>query len=74
MFRRRPDCHPFAIPPAPGGQGVYLAGKTPNDPLGYVRKRAKFGPRLYDTYTQCRYASGKRPRLTTFCTFNSAVA
>lgn len=73
ILRRRPDSHPFAIPPAPGGQGVWLIRRTPT-PIGYVLKRPVAGVFVYDVYPDCRDEHGKRPWLKTFRTFNSAVA
>ncbi|WP_147430220.1 hypothetical protein [Frondihabitans australicus] len=73
IFRRRPDSHPFAIPPVPGGQGVWLIRRTPT-PIGYVLKRPERGTFVYDVYAHCRNEYGKRLWLKAFQTFNSAVA
>lgn len=73
ILRRRPDEHPFAVPPFPGGQGIWLIRVTPM-PIGYVLKRNLDGGFVYDFYAHCRDEAGKRPWLKTFKTFNSAVA
>jgi len=74
ILRRRPDSHPYGIPPAPGGQGVWLVRRTRSNPLGYVLKRPDAGTFVYDVYAHCRDEHGKRPWLKTFTTFNSAIA
>lgn len=73
ILRRRPDEHPFAIPVAPGAQGLWPIRVTPT-PIGYVLKRSEGGGFVYDVYAHCRDDKGGRPWLKTFRTFNSAVA
>lgn len=74
MLRRRPHEHPYAIPPIPGGRGLWLIRQGEADPLGYVLMRPMQAGFVFDIYAHCRDAGGRRPWLHTAPTFNSAVA
>ena len=73
-LRRRPPEHPYAIPPIPGGYGLWLIRQGESPPLGYVRTRRIAGGFAFDVYAHCRDAGGRRPWLHTGSTLNSAVA
>jgi hypothetical protein len=74
ILRKRPHEHPYAIPPIPGGQGVWLIRQGDAAPLGYVLKRAVLGGYVFDVYAHCRDDAGGRPWLHTCEGFNAAVA
>jgi hypothetical protein len=74
VLRRRPPEHPYAIPPMPGGHGLWLIRRGDSPPLGYVRSRRVTGGFAFDVYAHCRDDHGRRPWLHTATTLNSAVA
>ena len=74
VLRRRPPAHPYAIPPIPGGHGLWLIRQGKSPPLGYVRTRRITGGLAFDVYAHCRDEHGRRPWLQTASTLNSAVA
>lgn len=74
ILRQRPYAHPYAIPPTPGGQGVWLVRQPGHDPLGYVVIRPVQGGFLFDIYAHCRDDSQRRPRLHAAPSLNSVVA
>lgn len=73
LWRPIPE-HPYALPVAPGTQGLWLIRVGEATPLGYVTTRSALGGWVYDVYAHCRDAGGRRPWLRTFDTLNSAVA
>ena len=73
-LNKRPHEHPYAIPPIPGGQGVWLIRQGDAEPLGFVVTRAVLGGYVFDVYAHCRDAGGGRPWLRAVDGFNAAVA
>ncbi len=73
-LRKPPAEHPCAIPPIPGGQGLWLIRQGEAAPLGYVRQRPVTGGFAFDVYAHCRDEGGRRPWLHTASSLNSAVA
>lgn len=71
---KRPHEHPYAIPPFPAAQGVWLIRQEAAEPLGFVLKRPVLGGYVFDVYAHCRDAGGRRPWLRTCDGFNAAVA
>jgi hypothetical protein len=74
VLRRRPLEHPYAIPPFPGAQGLWLIRVGDADALGYVRIRPVQGGHVFDVYAHCRDDGGGRPWLHTAKSFKSAIA
>ena len=64
-LRKPPAEHPCAIPPIPGGQGLWLIRQGEAAPLGYVRQRPVTGGFAFDVYAHCRDGDGRRPWLHT---------
>jgi hypothetical protein len=73
-LRKPPAGHPCAIPPIPGGQGLWLIRQGEAPALGYVRQRPVTGGFAFDVYAHCRDEGGRRPWLHTAPSLNSAVA
>lgn len=71
---KRPHEHPYAIPPMPGGQGLWLIRQGAAAPLGFVRMRPVLGGYAFDVYAHCRDDGGRRPWLHTAGSLDSAVA
>ena len=71
---KRPHEHPYAIPPFPAAQGVWLIRQGAAEPLGFVLKRPVLGGYVFDVYAHSRDAGGRRPWLRTCDGFNAAVA
>jgi len=74
VLRRRPLEHPYAIPPIPGGQGLWLVRRGEAEPLGYVRMRPVVGGFAFDVHAHCRDDGGGRPWLHTAGSLDAAVA
>jgi hypothetical protein len=75
VLAKRPLEHPYAIPPEPGAQGLWLIRQgAAAAPLGYVRQRPVLGGYAFDVYAHCRDEGGRRPWLHTADSFNSAIA
>lgn len=71
-LRRQSHRHPYAIPPFPGAQGLWLIQVGSADPLGYIRSRTVRGG--FDVYAHCRDDVGGLPWGHAATPFNSAVA
>lgn len=74
ILRQRPHAHPYAVPPAPDGPGLWLVRQPGHDPLGYVVIRPVQGGFLFDIYAHCRDYSHCRLWPHAAPSFNSTVA